>query len=251
MKNGMSRWKRVVLGLILLLGAASAKAEAPAHCSYGYQDSSCLGPQYRAAQTPPTCSTGAGWTTLTPAKWIGSGFTQAVCHYDAPPTCGAGTTQTGDPGWNGSSWSAPMCTPIFTQPTVPQMQAMCAAALPGGYSLDPGYGYQYTVVQVQYIAGQGGWVVYQPPLTTWSEFGVMPLGSSSMVATDTSFWLQLIGPSYTATQNVCGEQGNPYTAYGYNGVCQVNQNTGHLDVFATYPNYGPMPANSNPNCGAG
>ncbi|MCP3718511.1 hypothetical protein [Paraburkholderia sp. CNPSo 3281] len=109
MKNGMSRWQRVAVGLILLLGAASAKAEAPAHCAYGYQDSSCLGPQYRAAQTPPTCSTGAGWTTLTPAKWMGSGFTQPQCNYQAPPSCQTGWQEISGPSWNGSAWVGLSC----------------------------------------------------------------------------------------------------------------------------------------------
>ncbi|MCP3724678.1 hypothetical protein M3I53_16355 [Paraburkholderia sp. CNPSo 3272] len=127
MKNGMSRWKRFALGLILLLGAASAKAEAPAHCSYGYQDSSCLGPQYRAPQTPPTCSTGVGWTTLTPAKWIGSGFTQPACHYDAPPTCAPGYDQQSAPVWNGSEWVGLVCVPQARQVTPPTQLAACEA----------------------------------------------------------------------------------------------------------------------------
>jgi hypothetical protein len=94
----------------MLAGFANAYA-APGHCSYGYQDSSCITPQYRAPEPPPGCSTDAGWTTLTSAKWMGSGYTQPACHYDAPPTCRAGFTQTSDPVWNGSSWSAPECTP--------------------------------------------------------------------------------------------------------------------------------------------
>lgn len=109
MENGMSRWKCVALGLILLLGAASAKAEAPAHCSYGYQDSSCITPQWRAPQTPPTCSTDAGWITLTPAKWMGSGFTQPQCNYQAPPSCPTGWQEISGPSWNGSAWVGLSC----------------------------------------------------------------------------------------------------------------------------------------------
>ncbi|CAB3805103.1 hypothetical protein LMG28688_06113 [Paraburkholderia caffeinitolerans] len=173
MKNGMSRWRRVAFGLLLLLGAASAKAEAPAHCSYGYQDSSCLGPQYRAAQTPPTCSTGAGWTTLTPAKWVGSGFTQPACQYDAPPTCQAGYTQTSDPVWNGSSWSAPSCAP----PSVPQLPTppgqICTSAVVSGTLLVTADGYSNQHLPGSSFTQLSGYSVI-PFNTSWSTVWQFP-----------------------------------------------------------------------------
>lgn len=109
MKNRLSRWKRAVFGIALLLGMASANA-APAHCSYGYQDSSCITPQYRAPQTPPAgCSTAAGWTTVTAAKWMGSGYTQPVCSYQTPPTCPDGYLVAAQPSWNGTNWVGLAC----------------------------------------------------------------------------------------------------------------------------------------------
>ncbi|WP_321936228.1 hypothetical protein [Paraburkholderia sp. J8-2] len=127
MKNGMSRWKRLAFGLMLLLGAASAKAEAPAHCSYGYQDSSCLGPQYRAAQTPPQCSSGPGWTTVTAAVWQGSKFSAPQCNYEAPPTCALGYDQYSAPVWDGSSWVGLSCIPQAPPVSPPTQLAACEA----------------------------------------------------------------------------------------------------------------------------
>lgn len=140
MTNRISRWMRFAAGLLIALGSVGAHA-APAHCSYGYQDSSCLTPQYRAPQTAPTCSTDAGWTTLTPAKWIGSRFTSPQCSYQAPPTCLAGYTETSPPVWNGASWSAPGCTPTFS-PSVPGIAAgICTAAVASGNVKVSGIGY--------------------------------------------------------------------------------------------------------------
>lgn len=127
MRKAVAGWWSLIGGLVLALFVGSAPA-APAHCSYGYQDSSCLGPQYRAAQTAPICPTDAGWTTLTPAKWIGSRFAQPQCNYEAPPTCPNGDNEIGAPVWNGSSWVGLSCElPQLPRPTPQDELAACIA----------------------------------------------------------------------------------------------------------------------------
>lgn len=93
-----------------------------AHCSYGYQDSSCGTTIATAAQTAPVCPVAAGWSTVAAAVWQGSKFSAQQCVYEAPPSCPAGSTQTSAPVWNGSSWSSPGCAndlpiPANKQPT--------------------------------------------------------------------------------------------------------------------------------------
>ncbi len=153
MKNRLSRWKRAVFGIALLLGVGSVDA-APAHCSYGYQDSSCITPQYRAPQTPPAgCSTAAGWTTVTAAKWMGSGYTQPVCSYQAPPSCPSGFNQVG-PDWNGSAWVNLQCTPA-APPVVPADQ--CESLVDHNtYHNQYGYAWTQESKSVSYDATQNG-----------------------------------------------------------------------------------------------
>jgi hypothetical protein len=83
-----------------------------AHCSYGYQDSSCGGNIATAAQTPPQCPNAAGWTTAAAAVWQGSKFSAPQCSYQAPPQCStaAGWTTAAPAVWQGSWWSAPQCS---------------------------------------------------------------------------------------------------------------------------------------------
>jgi hypothetical protein len=124
------------LATTLMVGQAHAQH---AHCSYGWQDSSCVTPVYRADQQPPTCSTDPGWTTVTAAKWIGSRFTQPVCNYQVPPTCQSGQTQISDPVWDGLSWSAPGCIPPTAPPQNPAQ--VCTNAVMGGTVLTGGNGF--------------------------------------------------------------------------------------------------------------
>ena len=107
----------------LFLAAASALFAGgalanPVVCSPGYMDSTCVTPISKAPQPAPACSTGAGWTTVSPARWLGSGWSQPTCSYTPPPTCPSGYNETTSPTWNGSSWVGLGCTaasPWFNQ----------------------------------------------------------------------------------------------------------------------------------------
>lgn len=92
----------------LMLNTASA---APVRCSPGYQDASCASPLSAPPQTPPSCSTDAGWQTITAATWIGSKYSTPVCSYTAPPTCPSGSTQATPATWNGTEWLGLICRP--------------------------------------------------------------------------------------------------------------------------------------------
>jgi hypothetical protein len=98
--------KRVIIrvGLIVctMLGSHAAMA-GPVRCSVNNQDSTCVGQITTAWQTPPTCPTTPGYTTVAVAQWIGSQYSAPQCSYQAPPSCAPGWIQTG-PDWNGSSW---------------------------------------------------------------------------------------------------------------------------------------------------
>ncbi|MGF6265352.1 hypothetical protein OKW49_006345 [Paraburkholderia youngii] len=103
--------RKLINFLILFAGIViSSQASAQSvHCSYGYQDSSCGPTMTGTAQTPPQCSTAAGWTTSVPAVWQGSHFSSPQCNYQAPPSCPTGWITTASPGWTGSSWTGPFC----------------------------------------------------------------------------------------------------------------------------------------------
>ncbi|QIN67856.1 hypothetical protein SBC1_79030 (plasmid) [Caballeronia sp. SBC1] len=125
-------------------------------CSPGNQDNTCLHRVTHAMISPPTCSTAAGWTTVTAAKWIGSGYTSPACNYQSPPACStsAGWFTLTPASWNGSAWSAPQCTyeappTCSTDPgwntvaaavwtgsgwTVPQCSYVAPPSCPSGYS---------------------------------------------------------------------------------------------------------------------
>jgi hypothetical protein len=94
---------KALLLLSLVLVAATGGA-APVRCSWGYQDSTCTAGLARAPAPAPTCSTDPGWTTASPARWIGSQYSAPQCNYQAPPSCPTGYTQTAAPSWNGSNW---------------------------------------------------------------------------------------------------------------------------------------------------
>lgn len=83
----------------------------PVVCSPGYYDATCNGKIAAAYQTPPSCSTGPGWTTVTSAQWIGSQYSAPQCSYQAPPSCPANWVTAVGPSWNGSSWVGEVCQP--------------------------------------------------------------------------------------------------------------------------------------------
>jgi hypothetical protein len=83
----------------------------PVVCSPGYYDATCNGRIAAAYQTPPSCSTGPGWTTQASAQWQGSHFSSPQCNYQAPPQCQSGWQTTSSPSWNGSSWVGLSCQP--------------------------------------------------------------------------------------------------------------------------------------------
>jgi len=111
----------VLVGMLVLGHSAFA---TPVRCSAGFQDNTCLTPIAATPKVAPTCPSSAGYTTATPAKWIGSGYTAPACTYTPPPTCStaAGWLTVVGASWNGSSWSAPECS--YTAPPV----------CPGGYN---------------------------------------------------------------------------------------------------------------------
>lgn len=209
MKDAMTWWWRVIGGLVFALFVSGAHA-APAHCSYGYQDSSCIAPQYRAAETPPTCSSGPGWTTVSGAVWIGSRFTQPQCNYQAPPTCstGPGWVTSAPAGWNGSSWSAPQCSyqsppscqPGYDEvsapgwngsawvglgclpraPSVPQQESACAGMNP------------YTNFVGQFPRGGPVYSLYPP-----GDFPFNPAGTMTGAASFTNVYTPLVNSAGT------------------------------------------------------
>jgi len=107
--------------------AAAAQAQ-PAHCSPGFQDSSCAGVLLNAPQAAPTCSGAAGWTTTSAPVWQGSHWSAPGCTYTPPPTCPANYNMVSAPSWNGSSWSSPVCTP-----TTPPSPLLASAGNSGSY----------------------------------------------------------------------------------------------------------------------
>jgi hypothetical protein len=120
MSNDMkSLFKLLVLAAFLLVGCP-AFAQSVAGCGEGNQDSACVNKLSKAPEVQPTCPTGAGYTTVTPSTWIGFEYSQPVCNYQPPPTCG-GETETVAPTWNGLAWEGLGCSP----------------ALPPGFTLAP------------------------------------------------------------------------------------------------------------------
>jgi len=106
--------------VIWLLCFAQVSFAQDTDCSPGNQDATCIQPIRHGVIPPPVCSTAAGWTTVTPAKWIGSGYTAPACDYQAPSACStaAGWTTLTPAAWNGTSWSAPNCS-YQAPPTCP------------------------------------------------------------------------------------------------------------------------------------
>lgn len=125
---------------LALLAITSLVDAAPNACTPGYQDATCRSPLYAAHTAPPACPSGAGWTTVSPAVWKGSHWSQPACSYQSPPSCPSGYQQSSAPWWNGSSWVGLGCTlPPAPQATQAQQQQACAnvAASYGKYVNSP------------------------------------------------------------------------------------------------------------------
>ena len=105
---------RIALVICTVVGSDVAMA-GPVRCSVNNQDSTCVGQITTAWQTPPTCPSTAGYTTVAAAQWIGSQYSAPQCNYQAPPSCPSGYDQTG-PVWNGSTWVNLSCTPHAPPP---------------------------------------------------------------------------------------------------------------------------------------
>lgn len=151
--------KPVVIYLGLTLAATAAFAQ-PARCSSGYQDASCVGYLANPPQVAPTCSTGAGWQTTSAAVWQGSHYSSPGCSYTAPPTCPSGTTQTGNPTWNGSSWVGLVCTPPSAPPN-PLATSAGTATSYGFFTTKAGAAGS----QVFQLRSDGSWSVARSGLT--------------------------------------------------------------------------------------
>jgi hypothetical protein len=108
----MNIFKLFMLSAILLLSHA-AFAQSVAGCGTGNQDSTCLTKLSKAPEVAPTCNSGAGWTTITPASWIGSGYSQPLCNFQTAPMCSGGETETIAPVWNGEQWVGLGCSPAL------------------------------------------------------------------------------------------------------------------------------------------
>ncbi len=126
---------KLFLFICVSLGSHVVQA-GPVRCSVNNQDSSCLTPISTTWQTAPTCPASAGWTTITPAKWIGSQYSAPQCNYQAPPSCPPGYDQNAAPTWNGSSWVGQVCIP--SAPPPPPATSLCQAAVPAGYTITSG-----------------------------------------------------------------------------------------------------------------
>ena len=143
--------KLLLLACLLLIGRSALAT--PVRCSPGYVDSTCITALVGAPIPPPVCATAPGWTTITAAKWIGSGYTQPQCSYQAPPVCSSapGYITVAPASWNGSSWSNPSCS--YTPPPTcssGELESVaptwngsawvglgCTPALPSGFTLAP------------------------------------------------------------------------------------------------------------------
>lgn len=158
---------RIIFNFLILcvgLFAGSHAWAQRAHCSYGFQDSSCGPTISTAAQAAPQCPGDPGWTTGTAAQWQGSRFSSPQCNYQPKTTCPAGYSTVSDSYWNGSSWVGLACAippppgsgscqygfasgPAWNGSTwiyscnapPPDPQAVCRANLPAGWVISGTY----------------------------------------------------------------------------------------------------------------
>ncbi len=123
----------LLLAGLLLVGRTAIAG--PLHCAYGNQDSTCVPTISAGWQTPPTCSTAPGWTTVTPATWIGSQYTTPQCNYQAQPVCPPDDITTSPAAWNGSQWVGLGCQPQAQTPPPSDPMTACESSVPGGFTL--------------------------------------------------------------------------------------------------------------------
>ncbi|CAE6956656.1 hypothetical protein [Paraburkholderia domus] len=131
----MKKLLKTVLVIAGMLIGTSAFAN-PVICSPGYQDATCVTPIVHAPIPAPTCSSGAGWTTVSPAVWQGSHWSTPQCSFKGQPACPAGQTTTSAATWNGSAWTQPVCTQPAQGNSSPTGVAACdAAAASNGFQI--------------------------------------------------------------------------------------------------------------------
>ncbi|MGF7137264.1 hypothetical protein P3T40_008777 [Paraburkholderia sp. EB58] len=129
---------KLIARLLLLAGLMLVGRTAiagPLHCAYGNQDSTCVPTISAAWQAPPTCSIAPGWTTVTPATWIGSQYTTPQCNYQAQPVCPADDITTSPAAWNGLQWVGLGCQPQAQTPPPSDPMTACESSVPGGFTL--------------------------------------------------------------------------------------------------------------------
>lgn len=78
----MMRSLKIPLLALMVLVERGALA-APALCSPGYQDSTCVSPIQHGAIPPPVCP--AGYTQTNPPVWLGSVWSAPGCQPPSPP----------------------------------------------------------------------------------------------------------------------------------------------------------------------
>lgn len=198
----------IFVGVAMAAFSAAAAAQGPARCSSGNQDATCRGVLLNAAQTPPACSTEAGYRTVTPAQWAGSYYTAPVCSYTAAPTCPTGYEPTQNPSWNGSAWVGLVCKQSTPQPppinNTSVVWSFNAGAMPfscGGASF---YRTQFRVADAtnrvindQAMISEGLSYECIPPRVAWGQFEISTLvwGNGAVsdlgvfpIATSGGFW---------------------------------------------------------------
>lgn len=214
-KNTLPSVRTTALGLLLVANIAIA---SPVVCSPGYWDATCNGRVNTGYQTAPICPTGAGWTTVVPAKWIGSKFSAPECTHQDAPVCPTGYTQTTAPTWNGSSWVGQTCAApikVPTQPTLPEVAAICGPAVSAYVRSTP---IGYFVGQWDSFNGPFSDANYYIPATRYG-------GYNGIGAT--------VDKTYTGALDLywASDLGNPAgggTLSGGIAICQFAAGTNHL-----------------------
>ncbi|MGW9761117.1 hypothetical protein BCO37747_04806 [Burkholderia contaminans] len=71
------------VGVLVAIVFASPVHAAPARCSSGYQDNTCLTPIWHDRVAPPMCP--PGYTQTSAPRWVGSRWTNPGCQPPPPP----------------------------------------------------------------------------------------------------------------------------------------------------------------------
>jgi len=179
LKNSL--WLKVAAFAVVLLVGRPVFA-TPVRCSAGYQDSTCTTAVMQAPQQAPACSTGAGWTTIAAAHWMGSGYTSPQCNYVAAPTCPSGETQSVAPTWTGATWTGLQCVtppPVVSCSYVPgQTYVLVVNSSLAQHSVNPAVDLFESVFEVvvngqvlESETGAGSETVHSLAYTEEVEFG--------------------------------------------------------------------------------